>query len=162
MDTGFLSRVGKLCRVLNYIAGCGLVFLMLLTVCDVVLRMFGRPILGTYELVSFMGVLVFGLALPFSSWTRQQIFVDFFIMRFPKKVQNGFYVATRCIVIVLFFWIGWNLFKYTMALRATSEVSAALQMPFYPFSFVLGICCLAECFVLCCDIIKIAGGTFNE
>jgi TRAP-type C4-dicarboxylate transport system permease small subunit len=131
---------------------------MLLTVTDVALRMFGRPILGTYELVSFSGTIVFGLALPFTSWTRQHIFVDFFIAKFSRGAQNRFNITTRSIVSVLFFWIGWNLIKYAMGLQGSGEVSAALRMPFYPFAYALGACCMIECLVLLCDIVKIAMG----
>jgi TRAP-type C4-dicarboxylate transport system permease small subunit len=162
MNKSFLGGVEKLARYLTVVAGCSLVALMLLTVADVVLRILGRPILGAYEAVSFMGVLLFGCALPFSSWSRQQIYVDFFINKFSRRVQGAFNLATRAVVIALFFWIGWNMFKYAAALRRGSEVSAALLMPFHPFSYVLGICCFVECLVLCCDIVKIAGGVFNE
>jgi len=162
MKKGFLGWVEKVARFLTVVAGCSLVALMLLTVADVVLRIFGRPILGTYEAVSFMGVLLFGCSLPFSSWSRQQIFVDFFINKFSRRVQSVFYLATRTIVIALFFWIGWNLFIYAGALQRGSEVSAALLMPFHPFAYILGVCCFVECLVLCCDIVKIAGGVFNE
>jgi TRAP-type C4-dicarboxylate transport system permease small subunit len=162
MKRGLLGWVEKLARFLTVVAGCSLVALMLLTVADVVLRIFGRPILGAYEAVSFMGVLLFGCSLPFSSWSRQQIFVDFFINKFSRRVQSVFYLATRTIVIALFFWIGWNLFIYAAALQRGSEVSAALLMPFHPFAYILGVCCFVECLVLCCDIVKIAGGVFNE
>jgi TRAP-type C4-dicarboxylate transport system permease small subunit len=160
MKKGFLGRVDRLSRLLNDVAGCSLVFLMLLTVADVVLRMFGRPILGTYELVSFMGTLVFGLALPFTSWVRQHIYVDFFILKFSRGVQDGFNVVTRAVVIALFFWIGWNMFKYAIDLQG--EVSAALRMPIYPFVYALGVCCFIQCLVLCCDVVKILGGEFKN
>jgi TRAP-type C4-dicarboxylate transport system permease small subunit len=155
-----LNGVGTVAKVLNGIAGVSLLFLMLLTVADVFLRLFGRPILGTYELVSFTGILVFGLALPFTSWARQHIYVDFFIGAFPARVRDIFNVATRIIVMALIFWIGWNVMKYGVGLHSSGEVSASLRMPFYPFAYVLGACCMIECLVLVCDIIKIVKGSY--
>ncbi len=162
MTEAILRSMGRLTRVLNGIAGASLVFLMLLTVADVFLRLFDRPILGTYELVSFTGTLVFGLALPFTSWSRQHIYVDFFIGKFPRRMQDVFNVGTRVIVVAVFFWIGWNVLRFGAGLHRSGELSAALRMPFYPFAYVLGVCCFVECIVLLCDLVKIALGSYNE
>jgi TRAP-type C4-dicarboxylate transport system permease small subunit len=162
MKNNVMHGVGKVSSLLNVIAGSSLVFLMLLTVADVFLRMFDRPVPGTYELVSFMGVLVYGLALPFTSWTRQHIFVDFFIIKLPPRVHDGFNVATRVVVTALFFWFGWNVMKYAAGLQGHGELSPVLHMPFYPFAYALGICCFIECVVLFCDIVKISGRTYDE
>jgi TRAP-type C4-dicarboxylate transport system permease small subunit len=158
---GFLSKINGLSRFLNIIAGISLTFLMLLTVMDVILRSLKRPIVGTYELVAFSGAVVIGFAVPLTSWVRGHIYVDFFILRFSKKVRNIFNIATRCVVIVLFFLIGWNLIKYGMDLQKSGEVSLTLQMPFYPVAYGVGICCFVQCLVLICDIVKIFGGEYD-
>jgi TRAP-type C4-dicarboxylate transport system permease small subunit len=158
---GFLSKINGLSRFLNIIAGISLTFLMLLTIMDVILRSLKRPIVGTYELVAFSGAIVIGFAVPLTSWVRGHIYVDFFILRFSQKGRNIFNVATRCVVIVLFFLIGWNLIKYGMDLQKSGEVSLTLQMPFYPVAYGVGICCFVQCLVLICDIIKIFGGEYD-
>ena len=158
---GFLSKVSGLSRFFNTIAGISLTFLMLLTVLDVILRFFKRPIVGTYELVAFSGAIVIGFSLPLTSWMRGHIFVDFFILRFSKNVQNIFNIVTRCLVISLFFLIGWNLMKYGLDLQGSGEVSPTLRLPFYPVAYGLGICCFIQCLVVVCDIVKILGGEYE-
>jgi TRAP-type C4-dicarboxylate transport system permease small subunit len=158
---GFPEKVKALARFLNIIAGVSLTFLMLLTVMDVVLRTLKRPIVGTYELVAFSGAVVIGFCLPLTSWMRGHIYVDFFILRFSQRVRNIFNLATRCVVIVLFFLIGWNLIKYGMDLQKSGEVSLTLQMPFYPVAYGVGICCFVQCLVMVCDILKIFGGEYE-
>ena len=158
---GFLNKIKGLSRVFNVIAGISLTFLMLLTVMDVILRALKRPIVGTYELVAFSGAVVIGFAVPLTSWLRGHIFVDFFILRFSKKVRNIFNITTRCLVIVLFFLIGWNLIKYGMDLQKSGEVSLTLQMPFYPVAYGVAVCCFVQCLVLICDVIKILGGKYE-
>jgi TRAP-type C4-dicarboxylate transport system permease small subunit len=158
---GFLGKINGLSRFLNVIAGVSLTFLMLLTVMDVILRSLKRPIVGTYELVAFSGAIVIGFSVPLTSWVRGHIYVDFFILKFSQKVRNVFNIATRCVVIVLFFLIGWNLIKYGMDLQKSGEVSLTLQMPFYPVAYGVGICCFVQCLVLLCDIIKISGGEYD-
>jgi len=158
---GFLDKVYLVTRFLNLIAGISLSFLMFLTIADVILRFFRRPIVGTYELVAFSGAVVIGLSFPLTSWLRGHIFVDFFILRFSKKVQNVFHIATRFLVIILFILIGWNLIIYGMDLQSSGEVSLTLRMPFYPVAYGIGISCFVQCLVIFCDILKIFGGEYE-
>jgi len=159
---GFFKTINGISRFLNAIAGTSLTFLMLLTITDVILRGFKRPVVGTYELVAFSGAVVIGFSMPLTSWLRAHIYVDFFILRFSQKVRNAFNIATRCLVILLFFLIGWNLFKYGWDLQKSGEVSLTLQLPFYPVAYGIGICCFIQCLVLVCDIVKIYGGKYDE
>jgi len=161
MKKGLFDTVYGLSRFINIIAGISLTFLMLLTIADVILRRFRIPIVGTYELVAFSGAVVIGFSLPMTSWLRQHIFVDFFIIKFSKKVQNVFNVCTRVIVIVLFAVMGWNLFKYALDLQSSGEVSLTLRIPFWPVAFGVGVCCFIQCLVLICDIVKIFGGEYE-
>ena len=158
---GFLNGVYKISRFLNIIAGISLTFLMLLTIGDVILRFFSRPIVGTYELVAFSGAVVIGFSVPLTSWVKGHVYVDFLILRFSQKIRNIFHVITRCLVIFLFLMIGWNLIKYGMDLYKSGEVSLTLQMPFYPVAYGIGICCFFQCMVLLCDILKIGGGKYE-
>jgi TRAP-type C4-dicarboxylate transport system permease small subunit len=158
---GFLNNVKGISTFLNIIAGTSLTFLMLLTVTDVILRSFRKPVVGTYELVAFAGAVVIGFSVPLTSWVRGHIFVDFFILRFSRKVRNVFNFITRCFVIVLFFLIAWNLMKYGMDLQKSGEVSLTLQMPFYPVAYGIGVCCFIQCLVILCDILKIFGGEYD-
>jgi TRAP-type C4-dicarboxylate transport system permease small subunit len=159
---GFLKMVNGISRFFNIIAGISLTFLMLLTITDVILRGFKSPVPGTYEVVAFAGAVVIGFSMPLTSWMRAHIFVDFFILKFSQKGRNIFNIATRCVVIILFFLIGWNLIKYGMDLQKSGEVSLTLQMPFYPVAYGVGVCCFVQCLVLVCDIVKISGGKYDE
>ncbi len=158
---GLLEKTYQLTRFINVIAGISLTFLMLLTIADIILRLFKRPIVGTYELVAFSGAVVIGFSLPLTSWVRGHIYVDFLIQKFSKKVQNVFNIATRCAVIFLFLMIGWNLIKYGMDLHRSGEVSLTLRMPFYPVAYGVGVCCFIQCLVIMCDIVKILGGKYE-
>jgi len=158
----FLKTINGISRFLNIIAGISLTFLMLLTITDVILRGFKSPVPGTFEVVAFAGAVVIGFSVPLTSWMRGHIFVDFFILKFSQKGRDIFNIATRCVVIILFFLIGWNLIKYGMDLQKSGEVSLTLQMPFYPVAYGVGVCCFVQCLVLVCDIMKIFGGKYDE
>jgi TRAP-type C4-dicarboxylate transport system permease small subunit len=158
---GFMSRINGISRFLNVIAGVSLSFLMCLTIGDVILRIFKKPIVGTYELVAFSGAVVIGFSLPFTSWARGHVYVDFLISKFSQRARNIINVVTRCLVIWLFLMIGWNLIDYGMDLRKSGEVSLTLRIPFYPVAYGIGICCFFQCLVFLCDILKIRGGKYE-
>jgi TRAP-type C4-dicarboxylate transport system permease small subunit len=159
---GFMKTVAGISRFLNLIAGTSLIFLMLLTIVDVVLRGFNMPLLGTYELVAFSGAVVIGFSMPQTALLRAHIYVDFLIASFSRRVRNLFNITTRSLVMLILFFAGWNLFKFGWDLQKSGEVSPTLQMPFYPVAYGVGICCFVQCLVIICDFIKIHGGTYDE
>jgi len=157
-----LAAAKSVSRLLNVIGGISLVFIVALTTADVILRLFRRPILGTYEIVGFSGCVVILFALPLTSWMRGHIFVDFLIIKLPRSLQIAFNVFTRCLVTFLFFLFAWNLIKYGTDLRTTGEVSTTLKIPFYPVIYAAGVCCVVQCLVMLCDIVKIFRGEYGE
>ena len=44
-----INKVQGLSKLLNVVAGIAITFMMFLTVTDVILRSFRKPIIGTYE-----------------------------------------------------------------------------------------------------------------
>jgi len=151
----FLDAVKGASSALAAVAGAALTFLMLLTIADVVLRILGRPIVGTYELVGLGGAIAIGLSLPLTSWVRGHIYVDSFVARLPRLPRTALAVATRLLVLALFLLIGWNLIKYALDLRSAGEVTPTLRVPFFPVTFGVGAACLVECLVMVADIVKI-------
>jgi TRAP-type C4-dicarboxylate transport system permease small subunit len=149
------------------IAGVTLVFMMIVTLSDVILRAFGKPILGAYELISFSGGIVVGLAIPYTSWMKGHIYVDVLIDRLPRQKNTAFRrkdivnVITRCAGIVLFLLIGWSFFGMAGSLYASKEVSQTLRLPFYPIAYGLSVSCFIQSLLLFCDILKIVGGEYE-
>lgn len=149
--TRFLAAVLKTSRALQCVAGAGLVFLMALTIADVLLRQFRMSIPGTYELVGYAGGIAIGLAMPFTSWIGGHVCVDSFVMRLPRRGQLATRIATRMVAAALFVVLGWNLILYGNDLRAAGEVSPTLQIHFYPVAYGLSIAAFVQTVVLLCD-----------
>jgi TRAP-type C4-dicarboxylate transport system permease small subunit len=158
---GFLSKINGLSRFLNVIAGISLIFLMSLTMADVILRFLKKPIVGTYELVAYSGAMVIGFSIPFSSWVRGHIYVDSLISKLPSTSRKIFQIFTRCLGMGLFLLIGWNLIKMGLDLYRSGEVSPTLQMPFYPIVYAIGFCCFIQFLVLLSDVLKIFEGQYE-
>jgi hypothetical protein len=50
--------------------------MMVVTLLDVIMRNFGRPIVGNIEIISFLGAVVIGFAIPYASWKRARYVIS--------------------------------------------------------------------------------------
>ena len=154
MKAGFnaLLRVSKW---LNAIGAVTLTFMMLLTVADVFLRIVSRPILGTYEIASILLAVVIGFSIPQVSLDKGHVYMEFVVGRLAGRNKAILLTFTRILCIGLFLFIGYNLFSVANEFRLSGEVTATIQLPFYPIAYGVGVCCFIECFVFAFDILKI-------
>ena len=152
---GLVLMIKKSSIWMNTVAEIVLVIMMMLTVIDVALRTFGKPIVGTYELVALAGAVVIGFAVPKTSWERGHVFVDFLLENRSAAVRNAFFIGTRIVGIIIYALLSWNLLLKGMVLHRAGEVSLTLQIPFYPAAFALSLCFFVQCFVLIADILRI-------
>lgn len=147
--------VRVLSRVMYFIAGVALTAMMFLTVADVVLRTFKRPIVGTYEVVGLLGAVAIGFAIPQTSRVQGHVLMDFVTVKLPAALQKLFQVLTRLLAIATFFIIAWNLWILGSDFIRTGETTLTLQFPLYPVAYGIAICCFVECFVLFIEMLEV-------
>lgn len=150
----FLSIMQIVNKGMDFVAGIALVFIMLLTSLDVVLRYLGHPIQGSYDIASLTGAFVIGFALPRTSWDKMHINVDILVEWIPDK-RVILDVITRIMAIALFVLIGWNMVKLGASFFSTGEGTLTIGLPLYPVAFALGLAAFLECFALLGDIVKV-------
>ena len=126
---------------LNGASAAAVVFIMLLTCADVVMRLFGRPIPGTYELVGYFGALIVAFALAYTSVERGHISVELLVDRLPARPQSLIEGAGHLVSAVLFGLLAWQSRVYAMDLVESGEVSLTLGIPTWPFVFGLAAGC---------------------
>ncbi|MBW2016008.1 MAG: TRAP transporter small permease [Deltaproteobacteria bacterium] len=151
---GFERFSDRFARVLYWIAGIAIILMMLLTCADVILRLFRRPIPGTYELVCFFGAVAVGFAMAHTSNERGHVSVSLIVRLLPNRLQAGIETLTNLLSLILFALISWRSVLYASSLRASGEVSLTLKLPFYPFVYGIGIAAGAVCLVLFVDLVK--------
>jgi len=149
--------VSKISRWMNAIAAVALGFMILLTVADVILRYFRRPIIGTYEMVALSGAVIIGFSLPFTSMMKGHVNVDFLTLKLSPRGKRILSVITKSLGIILFIIIGWNLIVLGMDFQKVGEVTPTRRLPIYPVLYGIGICCFFESLALLCDFLKIVG-----
>jgi len=138
----------------NRLAGGIIVAMMILICADVVLRLFGRPIPGTYELVGFAGALAASFSLARTALDGGHIAVEFLVDRLPTRLQVLLAALGSLGGAVLFVLVTWHSFIYALDLKESGEVSMTLGFPVYPV--VLGIACGCGLLtlVLAADVIR--------
>jgi TRAP-type C4-dicarboxylate transport system permease small subunit len=130
------------------------VMMMLVTCADVVLRLFGHPIPGTYEMVGFLGTVVISFALAYTSLEKGHIAVELFIGRLPTRWQFFIDGINSLAGIALFSLITWQSFIYARDLSSSGEVSLTLQVPTYPFVYGISAGCGLLCLVLLAEALS--------
>jgi len=147
----FITRAGK---GFNILACTAVVAMMMLSVADVILRLFGKPIPGTYELVGFLGTVVVSFALAFTSMEKGHIAVEILVEKLPQRAQLAIEAFCNLIGALLFAAIAWQAVVYGLDIKASGEVSLTLQMPPYPFIFGIAVGCALLALLLAADFIK--------
>jgi TRAP-type C4-dicarboxylate transport system permease small subunit len=157
---GFFGILFRVIAVLNHIGGVALTLMMFLTVCDVLLRAFGHPIMGTYEIVSQSLAIVIGFGIPKLSADRGHVYMEFVTERLSKQNKAILHTFTRVICILLFILIAYNLIGVGREFRLSGEVTSTIRLPFFPLAYAVGVCCFLQVFVFTNDIIKIWRGEY--
>lgn len=133
--------IQRTARWLSWVSAGAVTAMMLLTVTDVLLRLFRRPITGTYEVVGLLGAVFVSFSLAQTSVERGHIAVDVLIQRLPSKARAVVAILNDLVCTVLFVVLTWQLMKYARDLRNFGEVSMTLQVPIYPFIYGIAIGC---------------------
>ena len=134
-----------------------------LVVTDVILRYLRMTIAGTYELVSYAGALVAGLAIAQTSIEGGHVSVDTIPEAMSPQGRDILRVFTKLIGLGMFALLAWSFFLKGYALYKTAEVSLTLNVPYYPLAYGLSFCCFVEFLVLLSDILKtVLGGGKDE
>lgn len=154
---GWNIFVRRMCRLLLLIAGVTLAFMLVFTLVGVSMRAFGRPIVGDYEVISFLGAVVVGFSVPYTSLLKGHVAVDFLLEMVPRNTSDTIRLATRVLSIVLFLWMGWNFVAMSLDLIKSREVTPVFKVPFYPIALGLAFTCVIQCLTLVSQIRDIVG-----
>lgn len=158
----FMSTILKVDFGLFVVSGFALVMMMLVTLVDVTMRSLGNPIVGSVELISFFGALSIGLAIPYTTWTKGHILVDFVLEKMGQRLRKFTLSVTRLSGIVLFLICAINFILFGLDMMKSNQVSGAFKLPLYPIAFGLALSCFFQTATLFCDLVKVVRGDSHE
>lgn len=136
----FRFGLEKTYRGISYIALVATIFAMMVTVVDIILKLFTTArILGNTELVELSMIIMMYLSFGMTQLENGHVRVDMFVNKFPPKFRcflNGIIQVVCCIFAIL---IATQQFKQISVNMAAGTSSAVLHIPYYPFSVVMTI-----------------------
>ena len=148
--------IGKITEFLDQIAGLAILAVMLLTVANILLRVtVGTPILGTYEYIGFLTVIIIGLALAHCAFQNGHIAVEFIMDKFPEKARLPIDFFTHLLSVIFLALASFHIAQYARSMVLTGVVSPTTQTPFYPFVYLAALGLAALCAVLLVRMLKI-------
>ncbi|MEF2230391.1 MAG: TRAP transporter small permease [Pseudodesulfovibrio sp.] len=154
------SLLDRVEGAMRKIAAACLMGMALLTGTDVLMRgVFNKPIFGSEEIVTILGIVVIGFALPYAHYQKSHIGVEILVRRFSRRVRRMLGLLTNAATLFLVGIITWRMFLYGTTLAESGEVSMNLELPEYMVVYVLGIGFLAYTACLIADIVKFFKGS---
>lgn len=164
----FENSVNAMVRIMYYIAGLGIVVMMAVTVTDVFLRfcvtMYStfhwsfleswRPVPGTYDIVAMAGSITASFAMAHTTVQSGHVAVSLLVRLFSKPWQTVFKFTTETLSAILFATLSYRCVLYARDLKEYGEVTMTLQLPFYPFVYLLAFSAFAVTLVFIMSLLN--------
>ncbi len=129
-----MSRINS---ILLGIACIVLVLTVFVAVINMILRPFGHPVTGSFEVMGYGSAVVTALGLGFSQEKKSHISVDILFRHFPYRVRIWLSAIGLGICALFFGAVSVRLFQFALDLKANGELSETLMIPFYPVVMIV-------------------------
>jgi len=133
----FAVAVHALMRLSSFGATSIMVFITLLTVSDVISRIIHKPIFGVPELTEMSMLFICFLTLGYIGFRNREISIELFNPKLPSPVQWALDKLRVLLCLFIVGMIAWMSFTQGIFIWQKKEISASLQMPMFPFYFVI-------------------------
>lgn len=128
-----LKILRKIVDIFNVVAIAGLVFLMLLTFFNVILRyLFNSPITGSYEMTR-MGMILLTPSIAVTTLAKQNIWVDVLTSHFSRIGQMIIDAITLPTSVLIMGMMAWQ--AYVMILKSYSKGTHFTTIMLYEWPF---------------------------
>ena len=155
MINTYTKIVNSVIHKCGFLGALMLTGLMVLTVGDVILRyFFNAPILGSYELTEFLLVAMVFFAIPWATLKKANVRVDLLVGRLPSKVRAVFDSVSCFMSLFVTALFAWYTVPQAIYIWRLYTVSDMLEIPFYPFYFLVAFGFFVLFFVLVVNLIE--------
>ena len=141
-------------RGLAWVAGISLVAMVLVTVGEMVLRMFGKPMAGTVETIGWLSAVTTAFALGYTQIHQGHVSIDLFTRRLRPLLQVMVSTLVLLASTVLFAIVTWNVFRHAGVLRETGSLSETMKVIVYPWVYLVSLGCAGLTLALIVDFLK--------
>lgn len=145
-------------RVVNAVGTAALSAMALITVADVLLRLFlGRPIRGTLELTEFLMVIVVFFAMGYTAMLKGHIVIQILPSRLPERPRAIFDSLADLISIGFCCLLIWQGMVQAAITRLRDDISGVTNIAVSPFYYVLVFGVALMCIVFLANLLDSLG-----
>jgi TRAP-type C4-dicarboxylate transport system permease small subunit len=136
--------------------------MVLVTVGEMVFRMFGRPMAGTVEIIGWLAAVTTAFALGYTQIHQGHVSIDLFIRRLGRLPQVAASMVVYLISAALFVVVTWNVFSYASVLWETGSLSETMKVIVYPWVYLVSLGCAGLTLALLVDFLKSCRQMFSR
>jgi len=146
----------RISLVLNRVGTAIILVMMLGTTTDVVLRyIFNRPIGGAFEVTELLMLVLVALGLAYTQSRKGHVFIELISSKFPPRLQAVNDVIVYLVCLGMCILITWRVVLAARVTQVTNmEASPVVEVPIYPFYYMLGFGVAVLCLVYIIDILN--------
>ncbi len=139
-------------QALAWLAGVLLFMMMLVVSADIGMRLLGRPLAGSYEIIGWLSAGAMALSLGYVQLHRGHVAMTLVSARLGGKSALVLSGLTDLIAMLLFLFVSWFVFQYAWTLFTTGSLSETLLAPVYPWVMLVGLGCAGLTLVLLLNV----------
>ena len=168
MGTGKFYKRGEraiflVTNLANRVGACVLVGMMLLVSGDVFFRyFFNRPVAGTFELVEVMMGAIVSLSIAYTGLRRGHVAVELITDKLPDGIRRSLELLHHVVCIIFFSAVAYKCFQQAGIIRESETVTTLLEIPIFPFIWVLSFGAALLALVYLWQFINILGKRASE
>lgn len=158
----FTSGISAAARVADKLAWLAVFGMMGLVALNLISRRFGYPILGTYDYVGFLLILIIAPALANCAFKKGHIYLSILTDRFSHKDQLLIEIFVATLNFLLMGLITWLLLVRALRMMDAGLTGMTSSVPVYPFIFIEALAVLLLCLAYLTDIIEAVNRLVRE
>lgn len=144
-----LSMAGELLGML------GILIMILVTCFDVAgAKLFNLPVPGAIEIISLVQVTTIVFAIATTYLHKGHISVEMFITNRHPVVKSLIRIFIVSVNLILFLLLIYEGFRLGNAYVSSGEVTATIQIPFYPFAYAFAAAMIPVAMLLLVELIN--------
>ena len=139
---------------LAFVAGFSLIAMMLVTVGEMVFRMFGKPMAGTVETIGWLAAVTTAFALGYTQIHQGHVSIDLFTNRLNPRLRAVINILVYLASTALFAVVTWNIFRHAGVLKQSGSLSETMKVIVYPWVYLVSLGCAGLTLALLVDFVK--------
>ena len=145
----FTKILNRLIVMFSGLGAICLAFIMLIIIANIIVRIFGKVVPGSYETIELVVVVTIAFSLSYSGMYKGHVKVDLILNQFPERLQNIIKAFNHFVCMV--FWGVLGVAAFAIAFeKGLLEITDYFRVPYMPYrmAFGLGMLFLALTFMI--------------